>query len=894
MRRTLLSRTVLLAVLASLAGFQLVGLITALVSASRERVTDFGIIGPSLGGYSHLARIRRTGGLPVDSVAGPALVAGLQAGDVITHIDGVPMVERPGVWYEGRFSTPPGTDLRLTVRREGRAFETVLHTTRLAEPLRMPLGSGGPDAPRMDYRAFHWWAFGPNLLLATLLFVVGLAIGILRINDATAWTFALVFLGVSLATSMSGGTPLLHVWPPWLAVFWSLGVFLGIGYSMPLSIMGLMRFPGWSGLSRRLWRWRWVPWVLIGGSAVFEMVLVLIRNTGIADPATLVNAGRIADFALNFALAFGFTAMAVVLVAHRFEPRGDGGERLKVLKVLWNGAMCAVAGGLWSTVVPDEFWFWITRALGTPGVWIGQTLKDLVPALLVCMLPLSFAYTILARRLFGIRFVIRRGLQHLLLSRGVLLVEGVLLFLGLETMIRHSAVAGGVRGSALAGVLALIAVSGIALINRPLMQALDRRFFRDRYDARRVMLGLGQDLGQLRERDEILRRTGETILAAIHPARVGIFLRGKDGTLSDGWVSDETQARVAEETAALSRRLSVTDGDVWLKVEPPATEDRAIAHDTYGIPEAAAPDASPYEVCIPLRQAGRISGCIALAAKRSDEPYTSEDRELLVTVANQAALALENADLLAVAKREAQYSRDVEIARQVQSNLFPRELPQIPGWEVAAVCLPASAVAGDYYDVVTTAGDELGVALGDVSGKGVGASLLSAGVHAMVRSRLPARACDLGVLLQDLNAHLLESSADDMFATVVVARISPTDGRLVYVNGGHPPPLVMTTRGPRWLNDGGPLVGVLPKARYVPGESRLEPGDLFMIYSDGVTEAERPGGEMFGEERLLAAMNGVRGASAGDAMAALLRAVEEFTGGAEQADDISIVVVRRM
>jgi sigma-B regulation protein RsbU (phosphoserine phosphatase) len=439
-------------------------------------------------------------------------------------------------------------------------------------------------------------------------------------------------------------------------------------------------------------------------------------------------------------------------------------------------------------------------------------------------------------------------------------------------------------------------VSGLALVNRPLMQALDRRFFRDRYDARRVMLGLGQDLGQLRERDEILKRTGETILAAIHPARVGIFLRGADGRLSDGWISDESLGRVEEETAALAGRLSVTDGDVWLKVEP-APESRVVATgdtESYGILETPASSTPPYEVCIPLRQAGRISGCIALAAKRSDEPYSSEDRELLVTVANQAALALENADLLAVAKREAQLAREVEIARQVQSNLFPRELPSIPGWEIAAVCKPARAVAGDYYDVIRTAGDELGVALGDVSGKGVGASLLSAGVHAMVRSRLPARACDLGVLLSDLNAHLLESSADDMFATVVVARVSPADGRFVYVNGGHPPPLLMSTRGPRWLEDSGPLVGVLPRARYVPGEARLEPGDLLMIYSDGVTEAERPGGEMFGEERLLAAMNRVRGASAEASLAALLRAVEEFTGGAEPADDISVVVVRRV
>ena len=904
MRWTPASRTVVLAVLAGLTAFQLIGLVTALVSASRERVTDFGIIGPGLGNRSDLNRIRALGGLPVDSVAGPALDAGLLSGDVIIAIDSAGMVKRPGVWYRGRFTTPPGAELRLLVRSGAALVFPELRTRRLADPLRWPFGPAGPDRPSMDYRVAHWWWYGPSLLMSLLLFVVGLAIGLLRRNDPTAWTFALVFLGISLATSIGPGTPLLHVWPPWLVVFWGLTAIAGTAYSMPLTIYGLADFPAPTPLSTRFRPYRWVPFAALGATGAAECVMALATYGNVSTPEQLQRIGRVVDVAFNTSLALGFATMGVLLAAHRFERAGSGGERLKVL---WYGAMSAVVGGLWSVLIPDAFWHQLTRPLGSTGAWVGQFLDDVAPALLVCLLPLSFAYTILARRLFGIRFVIRRGLQHLLLSRGVLVVEGVVLFLILEQSIRRGA-AVAVQGPAMAGVLALLVVSGIAVVNRPLMQALDRRFFRDRYDARRVMLGLGQELALLRERDEILRRVGEAIMAALHPARAGIYLRAEDGgRLDAAWLSGQSgddeaargiaAAEAEREAAALSARLSVAGTDrIWQETEPSSGIGGPSGR-TEGTPfmeHEAVRRPPPYELGIQIRQSGRVAGCIALAGKLSEEPYTSEDRELLLTVAQQAALALENADLLAVARREAQFSREVEIAREVQRNLFPRELPELPGWEVAAVCRPARRVAGDYYDVLRGVDGSLGVALGDVSGKGIGASLLSAGVHAMVRSRLPGAACDLGVLLQDLNAHLIESSADDMFATIVVARIDPADGRMAYVNAGHPAPLLVTANGPLWLTEGGPLAGVIPRATYATGEVRFEPGDLLVIYSDGVAEAERSEGEMFGDEQLLAAMTGARGRSASEALAAVLGAVEAFAGAGEPADDISLIMVRRV
>ncbi len=899
MRRTPLSRTLLLAVLAALAGFQLVGLTVGLVTASRPRHTDLGLYGPGLGGPSELVRLRGLGGLPVDSVAGPALEAGLRAGDVVTHIDGVATARHPRVWYDGRFTVAPGTTLRLTVRRDGGTIATDLRTRRLAEPLRYRFGGSGPDAPTMDYRAFHWWTWGPVLFMSLLLFAVGLTIGILRGAERSAWTFALVFLGISIATSISGGTPLLHVWPPWLAMFWSVSTIAGTSYSMPLTVRGLMEFPTATRLSRRLWPWRWAPFVLLGVTGAAEIVLMVARYSGAWEPGALAGPGRLADTAFNVSLAIGFAAMAALLFAHRFEPAGANSSRLLVL---WYGAMGAVAGGLWAVLIPDAVWLRLARPFGTPGAWVGMFLADVAPSLLVSLLPLSFAYTILARRLFGIRFVIRRGLQHLLLSRGVLVVDGIVLYLILEFSIRRGVAVPGIPGPALSGVVALVVVSLLALVNRPLMQALDRRFFRDRYDARRVLLALGQEISRLRERDELLERIGAAILAALHPARAVVYLRGGEGDrLRAAWSSRDGSGRAPDpaeaEGAMLAARLAAEGDRPWIALDPPVRGRAPGAmwdDDAGGAGDGTAPAATPIELCVPLRQSGRVTGCIALAVKRSEEPYTSEDRELLATVASQAALALENAELLDVARREAQFAREVEIARDVQRNLFPRELPAVPGLEVAALCRPARTVAGDYYDVLRGADGGLCVALGDVSGKGVGASLLSAGVHAMVRSRLPAAACDLGRLLEDLNAHLVESSADGMFATVVVAGIEPGTGRVRYANAGHPPPLLLTDGGARRLDDGGPLAGVIPGARYVPGETTLAPGDLLAIYSDGVTEAEGPGRGLFGEERLLAALMDARGVPAGEALEAVLRAVEAFSGGGEPADDLSLIVVRRL
>jgi sigma-B regulation protein RsbU (phosphoserine phosphatase) len=257
-------------------------------------------------------------------------------------------------------------------------------------------------------------------------------------------------------------------------------------------------------------------------------------------------------------------------------------------------------------------------------------------------------------------------------------------------------------------------------------------------------------------------------------------------------------------------------------------------------------------------------------------------------------------NLIAAATREAQVARDFEIARQVQVSLFPTTLPNIPRWQLAGICRTARVVGGDYYDIFEVAPGMVLVAQGDVSGKGIGAALTMASIHAIVRSsglagadvrpsEMPSR------LVEKLNRYLLASRTPEMFVTLFVGVLDCAQDTLWYVNCGHPPAMVLRSPvgTPKMLDIGGTILGFTDRVTYDLGRTKIEAGETLVLFSDGVTEAANPAGEMFGEVRIGSVLAECQGRSAIDTMHGILGAVEEFIAGAEHADDISIMVVRR-
>ncbi|HTS63566.1 MAG TPA: PP2C family protein-serine/threonine phosphatase [Candidatus Acidoferrales bacterium] len=266
--------------------------------------------------------------------------------------------------------------------------------------------------------------------------------------------------------------------------------------------------------------------------------------------------------------------------------------------------------------------------------------------------------------------------------------------------------------------------------------------------------------------------------------------------------------------------------------------------------------------------------------------------------AAQTALAQEVARLTTAIGREMaqreRLNRELEIAREVQEHLFPQRLPPAPGLDYCGQCRPAREVGGDYYDFLELPGDRLGIAIGDVSGKGVGAALLMSSLEASLRALAPV-VDDPADLMGRVNSLVYQASEPNRYATLFYAEYHPTTRHLTYVNAGHNPPVVLRKRGGTCqvlrLETGGSVIGLLPQP-YQRGVFSHEAGDLVVLFTDGVSESMNVRDEEWGEERLIELAKACHGLPAQEGMKRILAAAQAFAGSAPQHDDMTLVVLR--
>jgi phosphoserine phosphatase RsbU/P len=250
-----------------------------------------------------------------------------------------------------------------------------------------------------------------------------------------------------------------------------------------------------------------------------------------------------------------------------------------------------------------------------------------------------------------------------------------------------------------------------------------------------------------------------------------------------------------------------------------------------------------------------------------------------------------------VATRE-QHLRELRIARDVQERLFPQHHPVIPGLEYAGACRSALEVGGDYYDFFPVSEADFGVAIGDVSGKGIAAALLMATLRAYLRGHTAGRDCDIPSLMAHLNQFVFESSDANRYATFFYAQYNTSTRMLSYTNGGHNPPLLFRAAPPARsvdpvrLQTGGAVIGLLPDCAYQQDQIRFGAGDLLVAFTDGITEATNAAGDEWGEERLIGAIRALRSDSAEALITRVMAAVDEFVADAAQSDDMTMSVVR--
>jgi serine phosphatase RsbU (regulator of sigma subunit) len=299
-------------------------------------------------------------------------------------------------------------------------------------------------------------------------------------------------------------------------------------------------------------------------------------------------------------------------------------------------------------------------------------------------------------------------------------------------------------------------------------------------------------------------------------------------------------------------------------------------------------------LAVPLGVGANVFGIIYADSPLAEGRFTEDHLKVLTTLASVAAIRVENSRLTEEQMERERLEREQQVASEIQQRFLPASAPIVPGYELQGISFPCYEIGGDYYDFIHREDGKLVVALGDVSGKGTAAALLMSSLHAAVHAQADIHN-SLAKTIGAVNRYLVESIPANRFVTLFYAELDPKDGALAFLNAGHNPPLIVHSGGTmEQLAAGGLPLGIMPNADFREGHTQLHPGDVLVIYSDGVSEATNPAGEEFGPTRLYEVVARNLDASAGGIRDRIESALTKFCQGTPAADDITLVICKRL
>jgi len=784
-----------------------------------------------------------------------ARAAGVHEGDVVTSVEGRALQGYSDYFMPLR-RVKPGDRLHLQVRT-AEAPDTRDVTIDLAT-----VGSA------ID-------AYIVRLTVMTQLFclVLGFWVAGVRVGDKAAWL--LLFLMLGLANFIGGNYRTLFgdgAVQPLLTTFRQFAANVG-----PTALLlFIIVFPDRLQFDRR---YPWVKWLALGPLLVRVTLSAVITGLEIHHLDLLAPIHGFfhrLDPLSNLHTA-AVTAFFVVL-GYRTITASDRDARRRLLLLT-----AAAAASFIPFIVMVELGFL------NAGGW-----TTLLVVVLFMIFPLTMQYVIVVHRAMDVRVAIRQGLQYVLASgsvRAFQIVVGAAIVIGSTLLSANLNVPR--RLEFTAG--AILLIGALRVLSQRLSRWVDRRFFREAYEADAILSELATKVRSMVETGPLLETVATRIGESLHVKRVAILLDG-GGQFQPAYAmgypappavvipyESVTVKRLRKQQHAL---VQFDDEDSWVQLTD--GEERASL-------EALKP-----ELLLPLSLNEKLLGIMSLGMKQSEEPFSRTDIRLLDSVAAQTGLALENGRLTAVitaevAAREKQ-KRELEIAHEVQERLFPQEYPPIPGVDYAGSCRPALDVGGDYYDFIAFSKTELGIAIGDVSGKGIPAALLMATLRAFLRGQTMQRQSDLTSVMENLNKLVFESSTSNRYATFFYGEFDAASRMMRYVNGGHNPPMLFRqSDGGREvvrLDAGGPVIGLMEDCSYQQGSVTLEPGDVLVAYTDGISEAMNEAEDEWGEERMMESVRPNRASPARELIDRLMKSADAFVAGAPQHDDMTIVVLR--
>ena len=807
----------------------------------------------------------------VGSVNTAAQSAGIHLGDRVLSFDGRSLTNDRDL-FEVVAHHRPGDVLNVTEVPKGqtRARNITIRIPAIAD-----------SRPTVGELIFAF------VIIAVKLFCVLIGVYIVaRLpRDKRAWIAFGLMLSLSQALNLDSDW---FRFPQSLWVFanaWRLACVLN--WSVVIAAFGLY-FPERFALDVKR---PWIKWLYLGPVICINVLFLIDAISGQVRFASFPGLEQILSFpplnpevliAVSIALFFACLGMKQAISSKR-----DVKRRLRLLEI---GA--AVGLGPIGVLLLYEAVFHGTEAHLPEAVMI-------TVCCLFIVFPLTLAYVVLTERAMELRVVLRQGARYALARGGlrvIIFVLAALFYWRLSVFLWSAHMGEPERIGILAATVAILAFL-LRRVRSLAFEAIDKKFFREHYETEAVLSDLSENVRTIVDEKQLFETVTRSISDALHISHSCVLVN------TDGLLRPVVASGLAiPERAELSESGKIVSVIAESKEPPPVYFDRRDnwVHTT-SEHELLTLRALGAQLLLPLKSKDKILGLLCLGPKLSEEPFSKTDINLLRSVALQTGLALENSRLTAtvaqeVAQRE-RLNREIEIAREVQERLFPQRLPVVAGIDYGGACRPALGVGGDYYDFLSLPNGDLGIAIGDVSGKGIAAALLMASLQASLRGQAMTSTTDLAQLMSNVNHLVYEATPPNRYATFFYGQYSHKTRTFRYVNAGHNPPFVIrnTSGGTLHvirLDTGGPVVGLFLEAPYQQGTLTLEPGDVFVAFTDGISEAMNRADEEWGEEHLIPAAAAHSNKSAAEMIPQLIADADRFADGAPQHDDMTLVVMK--
>lgn len=490
----------------------------------------------------------------------------------------------------------------------------------------------------------------------------------------------------------------------------------------------------------------------------------------------------------------------------------------------------------------------------------------------------SIAWAIIKYQFLDIRFFLRKSIIFSMVS--AILIGIYLLLYGHSKQMFKQVV--GVEIPVLEVLFLILA----AILFQPILSAIEnfveKNFIKGASDYRDVLQTLSHDILTMLDIQKLREKIVNTLTEAMILESVHLVLEDRDGNFSTE-VFDNLEPKLIKfhsnnEFIQLMQSIREPIGidEICIKISNEVEIERLKSISAYLI--------------IPLHHRGELEGILSLGKKLTNTSFSSEDGTLLNLLSGQIAIAIENSKLYQEKLEKQRIERDISLAREIQRMLLPQLFPKDVFYEISAINIPSKEVGGDYYDFIRPETSKIGIAIGDIAGKGIPASLLMSNLQAAFRASA-SQISDPALVMSQVNSQITRTTSPEKYATFFYGIFDESNYIFTYANAGHNFPILRLLSGEcRFLRESGLVIGIDEHTHYEPHQLQLQSGELLVFYTDGITEALSSDEREFGEERLLRIIQQYNWITTEQLRNKIYDSVIDFAKGTFQYDDLTLVI----